>query len=42
MQSQFAAMGAQTKELLELSTKMAQQTFESFNGVATKAAKAKR
>lgn len=38
VQSQFAVMSAQTKEILELSTKMAQQTFESFNsaGVKTK------
>jgi phasin len=36
VQSQFAAMGAQTKEFFELSTKMAQQTFETFGSVATK------
>ena len=29
-------MGAQTKEFLELSTKMAQQAFESMNCAATK------
>lgn len=36
VQAQFAAMGAQTKEFLELSTKMAQQAFESMNSAATK------
>ena len=36
MQSQFAAMGAQTKEFFELSTRMAQLAFENLNGAATK------
>ena len=36
MQTQFAAMGAQTKEFFELSTRMAQQTFETMNSVASK------
>lgn len=36
MQAQFAAMGAQTKEFFELSTKMAQHTFETFGSVASK------
>jgi hypothetical protein len=36
VQAQFAVMGAQTKEFLELSTKMAQQAFESMSGAATK------
>ena len=36
MQAQIAAMGAQTKEFFELSTKMAQQTFETIGSVAAK------
>lgn len=36
MQQQFAAAGAQTKELFELSTKVMKQTFESINSAATK------
>jgi phasin len=36
VQAQFAVMGAQTREFLELSTKMAQQAFESMNGAAAK------
>jgi hypothetical protein len=36
MQQQFAAAGAQTKELFELSTKMMKQTFETINTAATK------
>lgn len=36
MQQQFKAAGAQSKELFELSTKVAQQTFESMNSAATK------
>ena len=36
MQQQFAVAGAQTKELFELSTKFARQTFESMNSVATR------
>ena len=36
MQSQIAAMGAQTKEFFELSSRIAQQTMESFGSVATK------
>jgi phasin len=36
MQQQFAAAGAQSKELFELSAKVAQQTFETMNSVATK------
>ncbi len=35
-QQQVTAAGAQTKELFELSTKVAQQTFESINSAATK------
>ena len=35
-QQQFAAAGAQTKELFELSTKVAQQTFETMNSAASK------
>lgn len=35
-QQQFAAAGEQTKELFELSTKVAKQTFESINTAATK------
>jgi len=36
MQKQFAAAGAQTQELFELSTRIAKQTFESASSVATK------
>ena len=36
MQQQAAAMSAQTKELFELSSKIAKQTFESFNAAAVK------
>ena len=36
VQQQAAAMSAQTKELFELSSKVAKQTFESFNAAATK------
>ncbi len=36
MQQQFAVAGAQTKELFELSTKVARQTFETMNSAATK------
>jgi phasin len=36
MQQQFSIAGAQSKELFELSTKVAQQTFESMNSAATK------
>lgn len=36
LQQQFAAAGAQSKELFELSAKVAQQTFESMNSAATK------
>jgi phasin len=36
MQQQFAAAGAQSKELVELSAKVAQQTFETMNSAATK------
>lgn len=36
MQQQMSAVGAQSKELFELSTKVAQQTFESINAAATK------
>jgi phasin len=36
VQQQMAAAGAQSKELFELSTKVAQQTFESLNTAATK------
>ena len=32
MQKQFATAAAQTRELFEVSTKMAQQTFSSFSG----------
>lgn len=35
-QQQLAVAGAQTKELFELSTKVAQKTFESMNEVTTK------
>jgi phasin len=36
LQNQFAVASAQTKELFELSTKVAQQTFETMNSAATK------
>lgn len=36
VQQQFAVAGAQTKELFELSTKIAKQTFEQVNAAATK------
>lgn len=36
VQQQFAIAGAQTKELFELSTKVARQTIESVNAAATK------
>lgn len=36
MQQQFAAAGAQSKELFELSSKIARQTIESMNSAATK------
>lgn len=36
MQQQMAVAGAQTKELFELSTKVAQQTFETVNAVTKK------
>ena len=36
VQQQFSTAGAQSKELFELSTKVAQQTFESLNSAATK------
>ena len=36
MQQQMAAVGSQSKELFELSTKVAKQAFESFNEAATK------
>ncbi len=36
MQQQFAAVGAQSKEFFELSTKLARQTFESMNTATTK------
>lgn len=36
MQQQFTAAGVQTKELFELSTKVAQQTLESVSAAATK------
>jgi hypothetical protein len=37
VQQQLAVAGAQTKELFELSAKVAQQTFETVNSAATKA-----
>lgn len=37
LQSQFAAAGAQTKELFDLSTRVAQQTFEVVNAKAAQA-----
>lgn len=36
IQQQVTAAGAQSKELFELSTKVAQKTFESMNSAATK------
>ena len=36
MQRQMAVAGAQTRELFELSTRIAQQTFATFNTVAAK------
>lgn len=36
VQQQFATAGAQSKELFELSTKVAQQTFENLNSAASK------
>lgn len=36
MQQQMAAVTAQSKELFELSTKVAKQTFDSINQAATK------
>ena len=36
MQQQFAAVGAQSKEFFELSTKLARQTFETMNSATTK------
>ena len=36
LQNQFAVASAQTKELLELSAKVAQQTFETMNSAATR------
>jgi len=36
MQKQMALAGAQTRELFELSTRIAQQTFQTFNSAATK------
>ncbi len=36
VQQQFAAASAQTKELFDLSTKFAKQTFESMNSAAAK------
>lgn len=36
MQQQFAIAGAQTKELFDLSTRIAQQTFETMNTAAAK------
>ena len=37
VQQQFAVAGAQTKEVFELWTKLAQQAFESMNSAAAKA-----
>ncbi len=37
LQSQFAAAGAQTKELFDLSTRIAQQTFEVVNAKTAQA-----
>lgn len=36
IQQQLATAGAQSKELFELSTKVAQQTFENLNSAASK------
>lgn len=36
MQQQFAAASAQSRELFELSSKVARQTFETMNSAATK------
>ena len=36
LQNQFAVASAQTKGLFELSTKVAQQTFETMNSAATR------
>jgi len=36
MQQAFAKQGEQTREFFELSAKLAQQTFATFNTVATK------
>ena len=36
VQKQMATAGAQTRELFELSSRIAQQTFASFNAAATK------
>ena len=36
LQSQFAIASAQTKELFELSTKVAEQTFETMNSATTR------
>ena len=36
MQQHFAAVGAQTKEFFELSTKVARQSFETMNTATTK------
>jgi hypothetical protein len=36
LQQQFSIASAQTKELLELSSKVAQQTFQTVNAAATK------
>jgi hypothetical protein len=36
MQQHFAAVGAQSKEFFELSTKLARQTFETMNLATTK------
>ncbi|MBS0242078.1 MAG: phasin family protein [Proteobacteria bacterium] len=36
VQKQMAVAGAQTRELFELSTRVAQEAFQSFNTVATK------
>jgi len=36
MQKQLAVAGAQTRELFELSSRVAQQTFQTFNSAAAK------
>ena len=36
MQQQFSVAGAQTKELFELSTKLARETLETMNSAATR------